>query len=175
VDGTSGRMSLVRRCVTCTSLHVHHRITGLKKNSASEITAFVSGSTVFSRMHKYTNIIRNILTAFHTIQNAVKQVRIHKYGDMGCMDLCPCKLLRSIVLKHFTVGDLPVQSVGAVVTNYTIGFKFSTICSLRCSRNGGSTIDSPRVSGSSSTANPGPSVAISNKIPFGSLKYRLRK
>ena len=38
------------------------------------------------------------------------------------------------------------------------------------SNHGGSTSDSPRCAGSSSTANPGPSVAISNSTPPGSLK-----
>src|SRR5688500_12811931 len=56
----------------------------------------------------------------------------------------------------------------------SMGLRLATI-SVRCgSRNGGSTIFSPRVSASSSTPNPGPSVAISNSTPFGSRKYRLR-
>ena len=43
--------------------------------------------------------------------------------------------------------------------------------SARCgSRNGGSTSASPRCAGSSSTANPGPSVASSNSTPPGSWK-----
>jgi len=42
------------------------------------------------------------------------------------------------------------------------------------SRNGGSASFSPSVSIGSSVAKPGPSVAISNRMPFGSRKYRLR-
>lgn len=45
-----------------------------------------------------------------------------------------------------------------------------SISALFGSKNGGSARDSPRCSSSSSVAKPGPSVAISNKIPFGSLK-----
>src|SRR5690606_2296842 len=42
----------------------------------------------------------------------------------------------------------------------------------RCgSSHGGSTSDSPRCAGSSSTAKPGPSVASSNSTPPGSRKY----
>jgi hypothetical protein len=50
----------------------------------------------------------------------------------------------------------------------SIGFRFRTIASRRDSRNGGSTTFCPSVSASSSTAKPGPSVAISNSTPFGS-------
>jgi hypothetical protein len=50
------------------------------------------------------------------------------------------------------------------------GVRFATISARRGSRNGGSTTVSPSVASSSSTANPGPSVAISNRTPFGSRK-----
>jgi hypothetical protein len=60
-------------------------------------------------------------------------------------------------------------------TLYTIGFKPASICARRGSRNGGSASFSPSVSKGSSVAKPGPSVAISNRMPFGSRKYRLRK
>src|SRR5699024_11307850 len=50
------------------------------------------------------------------------------------------------------------------------GFNLRSILSRFSSRNGGSANDSPRCSGSSSVAKPGPSVASSNKMPFGSLK-----
>ena len=53
-------------------------------------------------------------------------------------------------------------------------FSPASIC-LRCgSRNGGSTSVSPSFSSGSSTAKPGPSVAISNRMPFGSRKYSER-
>src|SRR5215210_275849 len=42
--------------------------------------------------------------------------------------------------------------------------------SRRCSNAGGSDRRSPRDSSGSSVAKPGPSVAISNRIPFGSRK-----
>ena len=50
------------------------------------------------------------------------------------------------------------------------GVSTGSICSRRCSNAGGSESRSPRCSGSSSVANPGPSVASSNRIPFGSRK-----
>src|SRR5688572_18505022 len=56
----------------------------------------------------------------------------------------------------------------------SMGFKFATICWRYGSRNGGSTTVSPSFPGSSSTAKPGPSVAISNRTPFGSRTYKLR-
>jgi aryl-alcohol dehydrogenase-like predicted oxidoreductase/predicted kinase len=56
----------------------------------------------------------------------------------------------------------------------SIGLRFARICCRCGSRNGGSTTFSPSVAESSSTANPGPSVAISNRTPFGSRTYRLR-
>jgi hypothetical protein len=50
----------------------------------------------------------------------------------------------------------------------SIGFSLATMLARRDSRNGGSTTFSPSVAASSSTAKPGPSVAISNSTPFGS-------
>jgi hypothetical protein len=52
----------------------------------------------------------------------------------------------------------------------SIGFSPATIASRCGSRKGGSTTFSPSVAGSSSTAKPGPSVAISNSTPFGSRR-----
>ena len=46
--------------------------------------------------------------------------------------------------------------------------RLAIICSRRGSRNGGKTNCSPSVDISSSIPNPGPSVAISNRTPFGS-------
>ena len=58
----------------------------------------------------------------------------------------------------------------------SIGFRFFSISTLRSSKNGGKTNFSPSVSISSpSTVKPGPSVAISNRIPFDSRKYKLLK
>src|SRR5205085_7926791 len=53
-------------------------------------------------------------------------------------------------------------------------FSPASISVRRPSRNGGSTSFSPSLSIGSSTPKPGPSEAISNKMPFGSRKYRLR-
>jgi hypothetical protein len=61
------------------------------------------------------------------------------------------------------------------VAGQSMGFSFATISARRGSRNGGSATCSPSVSTFSSTAKPGPSDAISNTMPFGSRKYRLRK
>lgn len=58
---------------------------------------------------------------------------------------------------------------------YSIGFNPASICARRGSRNGGNASFWPSVSIGSSVANPGPSVAISNRMPLGSRKYRLRK
>src|SRR5690349_11180464 len=52
----------------------------------------------------------------------------------------------------------------------SIGLRFATIWSRCGSRNGASTTFSPSVRASSSTVKPGPSVAISKRIPFGSRK-----
>ena len=51
-----------------------------------------------------------------------------------------------------------------------IGFSPASISARRASRNGGSTSFSPSVSIGSSTPKPGPSEAISNRMPFGSRK-----
>jgi hypothetical protein len=56
----------------------------------------------------------------------------------------------------------------------SIGLRLATIAARCGSRNGASTTFSPSVATSSSTPNPGPSEAISNRMPFGSRKYRLR-
>lgn len=50
------------------------------------------------------------------------------------------------------------------------GFSRASISARRASRKGGSESRSPRASSGSSTANPGPSVAISNRLPPGSRK-----
>ena len=55
-----------------------------------------------------------------------------------------------------------------------MGLRAATICWRRGSRNGGSTTFSPSVAASSSTAKPGPSLAIYNRRPLGSRKNRLR-
>ncbi len=51
-----------------------------------------------------------------------------------------------------------------------IAFSPASICARLPSRNGGSTSFSPSLSIGSSTPKPGPSEAISNRIPFGSRK-----
>lgn len=56
----------------------------------------------------------------------------------------------------------------------SIGLRLATIAARCGSRKGANTIFSPSVAGSSSTAKPGPSEAISNRMPFGSWKYTLR-
>jgi hypothetical protein len=53
---------------------------------------------------------------------------------------------------------------------YPIGFSPFTISARLGSRNGGSASFSPSVAIGSSVAKPGPSVAISNRMPFGSRK-----
>ena len=58
---------------------------------------------------------------------------------------------------------------------HSIGFSPASISARRGSRNGGSASFSPSVAIGSSVAKPGPSVAISNRMPLGSRKYRLRK
>lgn len=57
---------------------------------------------------------------------------------------------------------------------HSIGLRLAVICARWGSRNGGSTRRSPSADGSSSTAKPGPCVAISKSTPFGSRTYRLR-
>jgi hypothetical protein len=56
------------------------------------------------------------------------------------------------------------------IERYPIGFRPARMRSRWGSRKGGSTTDSPRVAASSSTAKPGPSVAISKRMPLGSRK-----
>jgi hypothetical protein len=53
---------------------------------------------------------------------------------------------------------------------YPIGFNPASIAARRGSRNGGSASFSPSVASGSSVAKPGPSVAISNRMPLGSRK-----
>ena len=50
------------------------------------------------------------------------------------------------------------------------GVRIGSIWERRCSNAGGRISDSPRCSGSSSSENPGPSVAISKRTPLGSRK-----
>jgi hypothetical protein len=50
------------------------------------------------------------------------------------------------------------------------GFNPASIWARRDFRNGGSASFSPSVAIGSSVAKPGPSVAISNRMPFGSRK-----
>lgn len=57
----------------------------------------------------------------------------------------------------------------------SIGCNFASISLRSFSKNGGNFNVSPNVSISSSIVNPGPSVAISNRIPFDSRKYKLLK
>ena len=56
------------------------------------------------------------------------------------------------------------------MTGYEIGSSPARIASRRGSRKGGRATCSPSVAVSSSTPKPGPSVAISNRMPLGSLK-----
>ena len=53
---------------------------------------------------------------------------------------------------------------------YQTGFRPASISLRWLSRNGGSASFSPSLSIGSSAAKPGPSVAISNRMPFGSRK-----
>ena len=55
------------------------------------------------------------------------------------------------------------------------GFSPASIIARLGSRKGGKASRSPNVSLGSSASKPGPSVAISNRIPLGSRKYRLLK
>ncbi len=55
-------------------------------------------------------------------------------------------------------------------TSHSSGFNPASICARRGSRNGGKASFSPSFSIGSSLAKPGPSVAISNRMPFGSRK-----
>jgi hypothetical protein len=62
----------------------------------------------------------------------------------------------------------PIQPEGYPA--HSSGFRPASIWARRGSRNGGSASFSPSVSKGSSVAKPGPSVAISNRMPFGSRK-----
>ncbi len=64
----------------------------------------------------------------------------------------------------------PPRLRASAVDVQSSGLSPATIFSRCGSRKGGSTTFSPSVAASSSTAKPGPSVAISNRIPFGSRK-----
>ena len=64
----------------------------------------------------------------------------------------------------------PLESVERHPRGFGSGVNRGSICSRRCSKSGGSESRSPRCSASSSVAKPGPSVASSNRIPFGSRK-----
>jgi hypothetical protein len=71
---------------------------------------------------------------------------------------------------------LPLAGGGETThaADYT-GLSPASISARRGSRNGGSARLSPSESSGSSTAKPGPSEAISKRMPFGSRKYRLLK
>jgi len=56
------------------------------------------------------------------------------------------------------------------VRGSAIGVRTRSTCSRRCSNAGGRMSASPRCAGSSSSAKPGPSVAISKRTPLGSRK-----
>ncbi len=63
----------------------------------------------------------------------------------------------------------PVGTIfGGVILSYID--MAGSIAARRGSRNGGSANFSPSVASGSSVAKPGPSVAISNRMPFGSRK-----
>src|SRR6185503_6310885 len=68
-------------------------------------------------------------------------------------------------LEHMMEAEIRHYATGIVSGGST-----RSICGREASNHGGSTSDSPRCAGSSSTAKPGPSVAISNRTPPGSLK-----
>ena len=64
----------------------------------------------------------------------------------------------------------PLEGVDGHPRGLGSGVSRGSICSRRCSKSGGRESRSPRCSASSSVAKPGPSVASSNRIPFGSRK-----
>ena len=88
----------------------------------------------------------------------------------------PSRRAQGALLKD-EVGDATVVAGRRryALIAHPIGFSPASICARRGSRNGGSASFSPSVSIGSTVAKPGPSVAISNRMPLGSRKYRLRK
>ena len=64
----------------------------------------------------------------------------------------------------------PLEDLQGHPRGFGSGVSAGSICSRRCSNAGGNESRSPRCSGSSSVAKPGPSVASSKRIPFGSRK-----
>ena len=58
----------------------------------------------------------------------------------------------------------------AAARGFSSGVRTASTCDRRCSNAGGRTNVSPRCSGASSVAKPGPSVAISKRTPLGSRK-----
>ena len=83
------------------------------------------------------------------------------------------------VMEHDQAGGIAVRRPLAVLERahataaargLTTGDSTRSSCSRRCSCWAGSFSASPRCSGSSSTAKPGESVAISNSTPRGSRK-----
>ena len=71
---------------------------------------------------------------------------------------------------HLAVGAYPRSQERSVARGSCSGVRIGSISLRRCSNAGGRTSDSPRCSGSSSVAKPGPRVAISKSTPLGSRK-----
>ena len=84
-----------------------------------------------------------------------------------------CYLQTHCPTKSFAILEAR-QTLGGTKERYS-GRRLASICWRFPSRKGGNDSFSPSISNGSSTAKPGPCVAISNRMPFGSRKYRLRK
>jgi hypothetical protein len=72
--------------------------------------------------------------------------------------------------RRTATGTERAQPVRAQGRGLGSGVRTGSSCARRCSKAGGRTSASPRCSGSSSTAKPGPFVAISKRTPLGSRK-----
>lgn len=93
------------------------------------------------------------------------ELRLGGRASAEQLSLWPLLLVGSLVVVPLDIlcrrpADRPAHS----------GLSFAWISARRGSRNGGSASRSPMLSSGSSTANPGPSVASSNRIPLGSRK-----
>src|SRR5207253_3171494 len=86
-----------------------------------------------------------------------------------------CRCVRARLRGNEAMNESQVRAHAAVSSFVFSGLSPASISARRPSRNGGSDSFSPSVSSGSSVAKPGPSVAISKRMPFGSRKYRLLK
>ena len=92
-----------------------------------------------------------------------------RVGDRKVAPRSACRARRKLAIRKAT-PRAPATAWRAQWRRQSIGLSLPTISARRDSRKGGNTTFSPSVASLSSTPKPGPSDAISNRMPFGSRK-----